>query len=365
MNALISSDRLLILAPHPDDESLATGGLIQAALARGARVRVLLLTNGDNNPWPQRLLERRWRIGAHERARWGARRKREAEAALDRLGVPRPAVRFLELPDQGITRLLMRGDAQLAEILAKEFREFAPTVFVGPSLDDAHPDHSAARVLTELLLAQLPAAALRRYEYLVHRPSIIPGGHSVSLALTHSQIATKLAAISCHRTQAAFGQARLTRFVRAEELFTERAAALSWSRSHPIAHASIQDGLLRLTIPRQRASVAGATLLLAAESPAGGTLRWSLPLSRKSFDLPFQDELAGLPVARADIRHASDRLTISAEIDDAFEFGSALVKLVQPTLFFDRAGWRRVAVHASRRISQKALESRLTVLQCA
>ena len=37
----------LIIAPHPDDESLASGGLIQRAVAAGARVRVLFLPHGE------------------------------------------------------------------------------------------------------------------------------------------------------------------------------------------------------------------------------------------------------------------------------------------------------------------------------
>src|SRR5690242_7448135 len=40
-------DRLLIIAPHPDDEALAAGGVIQRAIARGARVRIVVLTDGD------------------------------------------------------------------------------------------------------------------------------------------------------------------------------------------------------------------------------------------------------------------------------------------------------------------------------
>ncbi|MEI6861832.1 MAG: PIG-L family deacetylase, partial [Verrucomicrobiota bacterium] len=48
---LSPASRVTVLAPHPDDEALGTGGLIQQALARGAAVRVVLLTDGaPNNP---------------------------------------------------------------------------------------------------------------------------------------------------------------------------------------------------------------------------------------------------------------------------------------------------------------------------
>src|SRR5205823_12408713 len=42
-----AGERILIVAPHPDDEALAAGGLIQRAVARGARVRIVILTDGD------------------------------------------------------------------------------------------------------------------------------------------------------------------------------------------------------------------------------------------------------------------------------------------------------------------------------
>src|SRR3954471_2440470 len=80
-------DRVLVIAPHPDDESIGAGGLLQVARAAGAALRVIVLTDGDNNPWPQRWSEKRWHIGNAERARWGARRREEARAALRILGV--------------------------------------------------------------------------------------------------------------------------------------------------------------------------------------------------------------------------------------------------------------------------------------
>src|SRR6478736_5359349 len=68
------TDRILYFAPHPDDESLGGGGLIQHAVGVGAAVKVVFLTDGDRNPWAQRAAERRWTIGPKEQARWGKRR---------------------------------------------------------------------------------------------------------------------------------------------------------------------------------------------------------------------------------------------------------------------------------------------------
>ncbi len=104
MPALSAATRLLVVAPHPDDETIATGGLIQQVLAAGGAVRIVLLTHGDNNPWPQRWLERRWRIDAEARQRWGARRYAEMLKALGRLGLGHDALQSIGWPDMGVTR---------------------------------------------------------------------------------------------------------------------------------------------------------------------------------------------------------------------------------------------------------------------
>ncbi len=157
---ITSKDRLLILAPHPDDESLATGGLIQRAVKAGAKVRVLFATDGDNNPWPQRFLERKLQITFTDRARWGRRRRKEALAALDLLGLPKGSARFLGLPDQGITNLLMRAEEGVLFTLWAEIEEWEPTTFRRcPSATDAHPDHSALFVLVHLAMMRLECSA--------------------------------------------------------------------------------------------------------------------------------------------------------------------------------------------------------------
>src|ERR1043166_1910175 len=69
--AFTSRSRLLLFAPHPDDESLACSILLQRAVRAGAAVRVVYVTDGEDNPWPQRVLERKWRLNGTDRRRWG------------------------------------------------------------------------------------------------------------------------------------------------------------------------------------------------------------------------------------------------------------------------------------------------------
>src|ERR1700746_3506094 len=96
-----AQSRLMLIAPHPDDESLACSIVVQRAVRAGARVRVIYATDGENNPWPQRASERKWRLTEFDRARWGQRRRQETLAALEALGVSGSSVYFLGLPDQG------------------------------------------------------------------------------------------------------------------------------------------------------------------------------------------------------------------------------------------------------------------------
>ncbi len=64
--AFTSRSRLLLFAPHPDDESLGCSILLQRAVRARAMIRVVYVTDGDDNPWPQRVLERKWRLNDNE-----------------------------------------------------------------------------------------------------------------------------------------------------------------------------------------------------------------------------------------------------------------------------------------------------------
>ena len=105
---LSSRSRVMLFAPHPDDESLAAGIFLQRAVAAGAAVRVVYATDGERNCWPQRVLEGKMRIRENDRRRWGARRRAEALAALRTLGLGPANASFLSLPDQGVTESVAR-----------------------------------------------------------------------------------------------------------------------------------------------------------------------------------------------------------------------------------------------------------------
>src|SRR5205814_4086603 len=146
--------RLMLFAPHPDDEALVCSIILQHAVRADAPIRVVYATDGDDNPWPQRVLERKWRLNAADRKRWGKLRRAEALGALRILGVSASSVRFLALPDQGLTDLLKCDCRSALERFRTVIRNWSPTHLLVPSIADTHPDHSALAVMLRLVLAE-------------------------------------------------------------------------------------------------------------------------------------------------------------------------------------------------------------------
>jgi LmbE family N-acetylglucosaminyl deacetylase len=198
-----SESRLLLFAPHPDDESLGAGILLQHAVEAGAAVCVVYLTDGENNPWPQRCLSRRWRLNGTDRQRWAKLRRREALAALQVLGVPPQAARFLGWPDQGLADLFRSQPTTTLAQLRYLILEWSPTHVVGTDLADRHGDHRAlGEFLTTLFSGDAPAlSGISRWRYLIHgrNPNFLQ--KAVVVPQTAAQRELKRRAIACHQTQ--------------------------------------------------------------------------------------------------------------------------------------------------------------------
>lgn len=94
-------DRILILAPHPDDEAIGCAGIIQQAVAAGAQVGVAYLTNGDHNEVAFIVHEKHPAIFQRQFINMGEKRKREAVKAMQLLGLKEDNLIFLGYPDFG------------------------------------------------------------------------------------------------------------------------------------------------------------------------------------------------------------------------------------------------------------------------
>lgn len=108
LEPLTPDDRILILAPHPDDEAIATGGLIQSALEAGARVKVVLLTNGENNQFSFMALKKRPVLLPREVVRMGLMRHQESVAAMVSLGLNQKDIEVLGYPDYGTMEIFQK-----------------------------------------------------------------------------------------------------------------------------------------------------------------------------------------------------------------------------------------------------------------
>ena len=115
----------LVIAPHPDDAELGMGGTIALMLAKGLRVGVLDLTDGEPTP-----------LGSVEK------RARETAAATAVLGIP-----WRE--NLGLPNRRLRATLSARALLAGVIRRTRPRWLFAPHWVDAHPDHTAATRLVE------------------------------------------------------------------------------------------------------------------------------------------------------------------------------------------------------------------------
>ena len=263
-----ANDRIAIVAPHPDDEVLATGGLIQQAVAVGAQVKVIYLTNGDHNQANFRFFSRHQHV-VPDILTLGEQRRSEALDAMQLLGLTPENLTFLGYPDWWTMRLWQdywdddtvlynnatdstdvpypenygyrhtyRADSVIDD-LYEVLHEFKPTrVFVTHPYD-TNLDHRATANFVQLALLQLNAEGIRPSLsfYIVHfanwptplqyRPTLaleapptLRGDDAwLALPLTREQVDRKYHATLTNLTQVATQRSFLTAFTRANEIF--------------------------------------------------------------------------------------------------------------------------------------------------
>jgi len=262
----------MLIAPHPDDEALACSTILQHAVGAGAAIRVLYATDGDNNPWPQRLLDRKWRLTAADRKRWGELRRAEAVAALHTLGVDRSDADFLALPDQGLTGLLMTDCRSILEQFATSVSAWSPTHLLVPSVHDTHPDHNALAVILRLALANLypDGPPMSVWTYAVHGNSEAFFGRAQELRQSRSETAVKEQAIRSHKTQLMLSRRRFLAYAGRPECFLKLESHEVTHADGPIRQVSRQTHVLRvrLLLSTKPMGTTGTTLFVLGQECA-------------------------------------------------------------------------------------------------
>jgi N-acetylglucosamine malate deacetylase 1 len=129
--------RVLVLAPHPDDESIACGGTLSAYSRLGVPVRVAVLTDGRLGDPELRALAQGEARARREEA-LAARRHAEALAAMQVLGIMHHD--FLDARDGSLCDAVPEIGARLAAVIS----DWRPDVVMLPFVSDRHVDHFAA-----------------------------------------------------------------------------------------------------------------------------------------------------------------------------------------------------------------------------
>lgn len=356
-----SSTRVMVFAPHPDDETLGVGGVLQHSVNAGAAVRVVYLTDGDNNPWMQGLAERRWPGQAEDRVRWGRLRRREALAALSCLGVPEECALFLGYPDQGLTALLLRASNSLAAQLVDLMEGWCPNLVVAPSTWDLHPDHSALSVLVRMACLRLPQAVTSRkiLTYRIHsrRPEASHGG-LLQVELSREQKALKRKALLCHSTQLLLGAERWLKYVTDHEVFASVEDREERLEHHPIRGVVEDQHFMRLYLENKISLGALGTRTLhllcvpqeSGDGPVGPETR--LEAFEVVARIPSRTrrlEVFERPSGRT-VRHwgeyRGDSSCGEVKIPRAAFYGTGRIyaKIGRRFGFFDEGGWMEVLV---------------------
>lgn len=265
-----AGERILVLAPHPDDEAIGCAGIIQQALKTGAQVKVLYLTNGDHNQIAFVIYEKRVTIRKGEFIHMGEVRRKEAIEAMRLLGLGERELIFLGYPDNGtltifseywkkkrpykslLTRIssvpyksnFSYGAPYLAESILADLKkvllDYRPDKIFVSHPADTNVDHKAFYLFLQVALwdlnKEIPSPKV--YPYLIHcvgwplprhfHPELTlepPSKFSDSkiswlkLYLTGVQLEKKYQSILCYRSQTRSSAFYLLSFARKNELF--------------------------------------------------------------------------------------------------------------------------------------------------
>ncbi len=190
--------RLVVVAAHPDDETLGAGGLMARVSRDGGAVSVIVATNGEGSHPASTT---------HSTARLAAMRREEVLGAV-RAVAPGAEVHFLALPDSGLREQRDELRIGLAQILGSLPHGSVgvgadATLVAAPWAGDGHRDH---RIVAEVVGELCAERGIRHIGYpiwLWHWGDghAVPWDASEALTLTEAERAAKRSAVAHHRTQ--------------------------------------------------------------------------------------------------------------------------------------------------------------------
>ncbi len=139
-----TSQKILIISPHPDDEILSAGGYIQRAITNKAQIKIILLTDGD-------------------KMNLGKIRINQFKKATTFLGVNKSDLVLLNLPDGNLKKL---PSEEIKQKILNSLKDFNPDIVIYPSFYDEHYDHKIAGEIIEEIFKNEPK--VKKLTYLIH-----------------------------------------------------------------------------------------------------------------------------------------------------------------------------------------------------
>jgi LmbE family N-acetylglucosaminyl deacetylase len=184
---------VVVVVPHPDDETLGAGGLLHRLRAVGTPVTVVFVTDGAAG-YPGSGPDQ-----AEELARI---RRDEALAALATLDITADRAVFLDVPDGDVAG---SAEVELAQRLGPLLAGHQADLCLAPWPLDPHPDHQAVGRAAVVATA---TAGVTQWQYPIWmRHSIQPDDPRVEvdrmrvLRLSAAERSAKRAAVATHTSQ--------------------------------------------------------------------------------------------------------------------------------------------------------------------
>lgn len=138
------SKNVLVISPHPDDESIGCGGTIRKHIIEGDKVEVIFLTSGEHGGVGKTMAEETIRL-------------REEEARQAAMILQINAIDFWREPDGAF-----EVNEKTIRKLSEKIVDFGPSLIYVPHEMEDHRDHKAAARLVRETLQQLPESVTSR-----------------------------------------------------------------------------------------------------------------------------------------------------------------------------------------------------------
>lgn len=183
--------RVCIFAPHPDDEVLGCGGLLQQLAANGNPIVLIHVTNGTQSHPNSQI---------YSQESLDTIRPQESVKALEVLGVANQVTTMaLNLADGNVFAQQDQFHQELSAIIQPE------DILITTFINDGHPDHEATGQVVASFAKQQHLACYQVLIWAWHwaKPgdSRIPWHCAMRVNLTTEQLQRKLQAITCFKSQ--------------------------------------------------------------------------------------------------------------------------------------------------------------------